>query len=304
MSELAGRPGHRSPPAPGERWSLGGAAAIETAEGALLPEALIAGPGHATLHARWRPGSGRPDPAFDQLPELGDITVADDQGVAYALRAGAMSSGDELPGPARWPVALLLGLEPLPGRTVRWLELRSENGTATRLRPSTRVSARVGPLTPAAPCPPASQPGPPAPSPRRDGFRGHLDVGALLPSLDGVTVRADSLFSCPGHWRLYLRASPGWWAYAEDRSFKWSPVSVTADDDRGGCYLSSFGGSTRPGDHEELVLQFLPGLDPLARRLTLTFRGTRTAVPLTVALAAAAGSPRRGAGDESGDNLG
>lgn len=304
MSELAGRPDHRSPQAPGERWSLGGAAAIEIAEGVLLPEALIAGPRRATLHARWRPGSGRPDPDFGQLPELGDITAADDQGVAYGLRAEAMSSGGELPRQARWPVALLLGLEPVPGRTVRWLELRGANGTTTRLQPSARVGARVGPLTSAAACPPVSRPGPPAPSPRRDGLRSHLDLGAVLPPIDGVAVRADSLFSCPGHWRLYLRAMPGWWAYADDRSFKWSPVSVTADDDRGGRYLSSFGGSTGRGDHDELVLQFLPGLDPLARSLTLTFRGTRTAVPLTVGLEAVAGSPRRGAGDESGDDFG
>lgn len=215
-----------------------------------------------------------------------------------------MSSGGDRPGPTRWPVALLLRLEPVPGRTVRWLELRATGGTATRLWPSARAGARVGPLTPAASCPPASRPDPPAAAPRRDGLRRHLDLGAVLPPIDGVTVRADSLFGCPGQWRLYLRAAPGWWAYAEDRGLKWSPVSVTAGDDRGGQYLSDFGGSTGRGDHEELVLQFRPGLDPRARSLTLMFRGTDLAVPLTIGLEEAAGSPRRGAGDEPGDDLG
>jgi hypothetical protein len=44
-------------------------------------------------------------------------------------------------------------------------------------------------------------------------------------------------------------------------------MSVNAEDDLGGIYLSQYDG----GDHKELTLRFLPRLNPLARALTLTF---------------------------------
>jgi hypothetical protein len=290
MPEPPGRPGHRSPGTPGERWSFGGATAIETAEGVLLPEALIAGPHQAALHARWRSRSV-PAASFHELPELSDVTVVDDRGNKGALRAEAMSSGSDLPAQTGWPMTLRLGLDPVPRRGTRWLELRGGNGTATRLLPSMWTTVRVGRLTPAAAGSlPAGWSGPLAPAARRDGPRRHLDLGGALPPIAGVTVRADSLFSWPGSWKLYLRAGPGWWKYAGDRSHKWSPISVTAEDDRGGRYVSSFGGSTRHQDHEELVLQFLPGLDPLALGLTLTFRGAREEVSVALGLGTIAGS--------------
>jgi hypothetical protein len=87
-----------------------------------------------------------------------------------------------------------------------------------------------------------------------------------------VVVQVDSLVSRPGGWELYLRARPGWFIYSEDRMQKWDPASVHAEDDLGREYISSFGGSTGHPDHEELALDFLPPLDPRARRLTLTFR--------------------------------
>src|SRR5260221_4878101 len=39
-------------------------------------------------------------------------------------------------------------------------------------------------------------------------------------------------------------------------------------------YVSIFGGSTKHRDHEELALRFLPRLNPLARALMLTCRGS------------------------------
>jgi hypothetical protein len=38
-------------------------------------------------------------------------------------------------------------------------------------------------------------------------------------------------------------------------------------------YLSQFDGSHRRGELEEVTLRFRPRLNPLARALTLTFRG-------------------------------
>ena len=131
-----------------------------------------------------------------------------------------------------------------------------------------------------------------------DGPRHHLDIGAALPPIDGVTVQLDSLISWPDSWRLYLRATPSWWRHSQDGSRKWFPVTVHAEDDRGGTYLSAFGGSTmdagreEPGHeekvrHEELALRFLPRLDPLAHALTLTFRGANEEILVDLGLASA-----------------
>jgi hypothetical protein len=109
---------------------------------------------------------------------------------------------------------------------------------------------------------------------RTDGAQHHLDISASLPPIDDTVVRVDSLASGPGSWGVYLRAEPGWWIYSADRQRKWAVVSVHAEDDLGGRYLPRFGGSTRKGDLEELTLNFLPRLNPLARALTLTFSGT------------------------------
>ena len=119
---------------------------------------------------------------------------------------------------------------------------------------------------------------------RADGPGHHLDIGGALPPIDGVTVQLDSLISWPDSWGLYLRAMPTWWGYSKDARRKWSVITVHAEDDRGGTYLSTFGGSVghagheEPGheeevSYEELTLQFRPRLDPLAHALTLTFRG-------------------------------
>ncbi len=121
-----------------------------------------------------------------------------------------------------------------------------------------------------------------------DGTRRHFDIRAALPPIDGVAVQLDSLVSLPDSWRLYVRARPGWWNKSEDGRRKWNPVSVHAEDDRGGAYLSTFGGSTGHSGHEELALRFLPRLDPLARALTLTCRGAGEQVVVELGLVPAA----------------
>jgi hypothetical protein len=83
---------------------------------------------------------------------------------------------------------------------------------------------------------------------------------------------------------------PGWWSYSQDRRRKWSPLSVHAEDDVGGTYLSIFGGSTGHGDHEELTLSFLPRLDPLARALKLVFSTAAEEVAVDLTLASKAES--------------
>jgi hypothetical protein len=128
---------------------------------------------------------------------------------------------------------------------------------------------------------------------RSDGPACHLDIAVALPPLYGVAIQLDSLVSRPGGWKLYLRARPGWFIYSEDRMHKWDPASVYGEDDLGGWYVSSFGGSTGSSDHEELVLKFLPRLNPLARRLTLRFRAAGEQV--TVAFDLPDSAPRTAA---------
>ena len=125
---------------------------------------------------------------------------------------------------------------------------------------------------------------------RTDGPRHHLDITAALPPVDGTAVQLDSLISEPAIWRVYLRARPGWWTHGEDHHHRWAAMSVHAEDNLGGRYLSTFDGSTGHGDHDELALRFRPRLDPLARSLKLTFTGGDDQVAVQVRLAPAAKS--------------
>jgi hypothetical protein len=101
-----------------------------------------------------------------------------------------------------------------------------------------------------------------------------VEIAADLPPVEGTAIQLDSLISEPGAWRVYLRATPGWWrGVSEDRHNQRAAMSVQAEDNLGGGYLSIFGGSTGHSDYEELSLRFRPRLDPLAQALKLTFTG-------------------------------
>ena len=120
---------------------------------------------------------------------------------------------------------------------------------------------------------------------RADGPRLHLDLGTRLPRLNDTAVQLDGLISEPDSWYVHLRATPGWWIDSEDGRRKWAVMSVRAEDDLGGMYLSTFGGGTGHGDCEELALQFLPRLDPRASILRLTFTAASQQVTVEVRLA-------------------
>jgi hypothetical protein len=120
-----------------------------------------------------------------------------------------------------------------------------------------------------------------------DGPAHHVDIAADLPCVDGTAVQLDSLISESGTWRVYLRARPGWWTLSADRHRKWAAMSVQAEDNVGGRYLSIFDGSTGRSDYEELALRFRPRLDPLAEDLRLTFTGTSEQVAVDIELAPA-----------------
>jgi hypothetical protein len=359
-------PGEEGTGRAGTRWSFGGAAPIETAAGRLFPGGLVAGLGHATLDASVMPSdetlrlpapppgdksaqrarrSATGNALMDlQAALIGSVSLTDDRGMTYALRAGMISVG-----PAGGLVSLHLEVDPVPARERSWLELRGQEGSAARLLPSAHPHTRVGRLAPVTESPAArelsnlalmliagaaqddveqqcsealaraaeiqrsAEPGAAGDLPGQlaklcafltgqgpadglplewssminaasgtDGARQHLDIAAALPEVDGIRVRVDSLVSEPETWKLYLRTEPGWWTYSADRNRKWAAMTVHAEDDLGGRYLSQFGGSSSRDGHEELALRFLPRLNPLARTLALTFR--RAAEQVTVEL--------------------
>jgi hypothetical protein len=120
---------------------------------------------------------------------------------------------------------------------------------------------------------------------RADGPRLHVDLDTALPPADGTVVRLNTLASWPGSWDLHLQAAPGWWTYSTDRQHKRDAMTVFAEDDLGGLYLSNFGGSSgRPG-LEELKLTMRPRLDPEASLLTLTFASQTQQVTAEIPLA-------------------
>ncbi|HEX3516085.1 MAG TPA: hypothetical protein VHT26_19015 [Trebonia sp.] len=120
---------------------------------------------------------------------------------------------------------------------------------------------------------------------RADGPKLHVDIDTALPPVDGTAVRLNILASWPDSWDLYLQATPGWWRYSADGQHKRDAMSVVAEDDRGGLYISNFGGSSgRPG-YEEVKLTMRPRLDPGASLLTLTFAGETQEVAAEISLA-------------------
>jgi hypothetical protein len=322
---IAGPP---RPDALEERWSFGGAAAMETAAGVLSPRVLLIGPDHAALDALlmpseeaqrrlaappWPAGSSREvrvrfaadaGHTMTSLAQavIDDVTVTDDRETRYTLRSAGMDG--------RAPMGLHLRLDPIPPPDCGWLELRSQDGSASRLLPSARPPVRVSQLAPASRSPAEQGLSDQAlflmedqlsedrpadglsagwssmlnAAQLTDGPRHHLDVAAALPPVNDTVAQIDSLISEPESWRVYLRASPGWWTYSEDRDRKWAVISVDAEDNLGGRYVNTFGGSTGHSHYEDLVLRFRPRLDPLAQALTLTFSGAGVQVAIEIRL--------------------
>jgi hypothetical protein len=120
---------------------------------------------------------------------------------------------------------------------------------------------------------------------RADGPRLHVDLDTVLPPVDGTAVRLNTLASWPGSWDLYLQAAPGWWTYSTDGRHKRDAMTVFAEDDLGGLYLSNFGGGRgRPG-YEEVKLTLRPRLAPGASLLTLTIASETQQVTAEIPLA-------------------
>jgi hypothetical protein len=129
----------------------------------------------------------------------------------------------------------------------------------------------------------------PGAAPQAGSPRFYRDIGVALPPIDGVSIHLDTLISLSGSWLLYLRATPRWRSYGQDGQRGKDPVSAHAEDDRGAGYLVRSARNTQVINtaqervmQEELALQFLPDLDPLARAIKLTFQGTHEEIAVDV----------------------
>ena len=244
----------RSPATWENRWSFGGATALQISAGVLRPEILIGGASQAVLHGSLTlSGNGEPEGAvplrrlppwgvllarlvprrnsratrnrraeartvMEGMRALASVTIADDRGARYALRGGG-SSGKR-GAPDRF---VRLRVVPVPGREIGWIEMQGPDGTTTRLLPTPRAAARTGQVGPAR-VTAAERPGMPGAAPRAEGLRLYRDIGVALPAVDGVSIHLDSLISLPGSWLLYLRARPRWRNYGRAGQREKDPV--------------------------------------------------------------------------------
>jgi hypothetical protein len=178
MSQPAARPpagdsyGWPSPDRAADRWSFAGGAPLPVAAGVLSPRVLVIGPGHAALDASLMPsaetqhrlaGPGRARvpglrlisallgrrPADEQALRFDDVIVTDDREGTHTLSFESGHIPPARPGKVRGPIWLRLRLDPAPARECGWLELRNQDGSATRLLPSARPPVRVSQLAPA-----------------------------------------------------------------------------------------------------------------------------------------------------------
>lgn len=310
--------------APVHRWSFGGTAILHTRAGVLLPEVLIASDGWAVLHgslslsgatrraaatprppalspgalARLVPGRkarvarGRAEAAMEGVRALvGGIAIVDDRGTRYALTEDAASAevlGAEM--------LVHLRVDPVPGPGARWVELRGDDDTAARLLPAPRAVARPGRVR-AALVTAAKRTAAAGAVLRTDGPRLYRDIGVALPAVGGVRIRLDSLVSQPSGWHLYLHSSRPL-AGDRDGRRKQDVLTVHAEDDRGRRYVAGYdrgqgihGGDDLAGEpgreREELIVRFIPRLDPLAWALRLTFQAAGQEVPVDLEIGTA-----------------
>ncbi len=161
---------HPSPLEPLSSWSYAGGAAIEVTTGVLAPNVLVVDAEQAVLHATLQPSGGpavTEGGAFSELTRLGrrlglpfaprrhlgvppvleELVAVDNDGGTYAVRVGMSSEASNAhTGQPVGAVHLRCRVEPVPPRTVLWLELHSQAGATTRLVRSSRVTAEVDTL--------------------------------------------------------------------------------------------------------------------------------------------------------------
>jgi hypothetical protein len=295
------------------RRSLGGATTtITAAAGTLSVSVLIVGPDHAFVDAALMPSvqteqqlAGPPreripvvrfitgmlgrNGSLGRGPAFDDVVVRDDRDAAYVLRVEQMVVPQARPGQVRGPIWMRLMLDPAPPADCTWIDMRGPAGPRARLLPAEHPEVRVTERGPAAGNEAEVLAGQQVADdgPVNDATAGpsrHLDLGAYVPAPDGLEIQLDTLVSDSARWQVYLRAFPGWWLISPDNRERRDRLSVTARDNLGGVYASTFAGGADRADHCELALRFRPPLDPRARSVALIFTGQNEQATARIAL--------------------
>lgn len=129
------------------------------------------------------------------------VTIVDDRGARYALTERGVSAevlGTEM--------LVHLRVDPVPGPEAGWVKLQGHDGTAARVFPSPRATARAAQSRPAQ-VTAATWTVIAGATLRADGPQLHRGIGVTLPAVDGVSIHLDTLVSLPSGWHLYLHSS-------------------------------------------------------------------------------------------------
>jgi hypothetical protein len=122
---------------------------------------------------------------------------------------------------------------------------------------------------------------------RSDGPVGVLPIGAAVESLEGCSIRFDSLTSEETSFSIAVAVSPGLPLMMHFPGFRLerSPIDWWAEDDRRNVYLLMAGGGSASDDIAEGTIDSISPLDPKATELRLLPTGTNERAVVTIPLA-------------------
>jgi len=128
---------------------------------------------------------------------------------------------------------------------------------------------------------------------KTDGPRGSVPIGAAINSVDGYSIRFDSLTSDETSFSVSVAVSPGFPLIMRFPGFdlERSPLDWWAEDELGNIYLGVNGGGGGSGEMAESSVESLSPLDPKATELRLLPTGSTERGVVTVSLASLGEQP-------------
>jgi len=128
---------------------------------------------------------------------------------------------------------------------------------------------------------------------KSDGPTGKLAIGAAVNSVEGYSVRFDSLVSEPTSFSISLAVSPGAPLLRHFPGFELerSPIDWWAEDDRMNVYVAFTGGGGGSPELAEGEVHSLAPLDPKATELRLLPTGAHERGVVTISLAGLGDTP-------------